>query len=121
MREINKEWTQAVQLQANGDISIKQLREIENDLRPKFDKIADSRESVLTNAEVSKENIKKNVQVAWNQHFQQLSDAGHVQTAGGKGITRAESNIINEYENQNEYENKYDNEYDYECENTHIY
>ena len=100
MREINKEWTQAVQLQANGDISIKQLREIENDLRPKFDKIADSRESVLTNAEVSKENIKKNVQVAWNQHFQQLSDAGHVWTAGGKGITRAESNIINEYENQ---------------------
>ena len=100
MREINKEWTQAVQSQANGDISIEQLNEIESDLRPKFDKIADSRESVLTNAEVSKDNIKKNVQVAWNQHFQQLSDAGHVWTAGGKGITRAESNIINEYENQ---------------------
>ena len=43
MREINKEWTQAVQLQANGDMSVAQLREIREMLTKILNRLPEQR------------------------------------------------------------------------------
>jgi len=103
MRDINgKLWGLRLQTGENAPTS-SQLKEIEFDLREKFDELAKQREDMLTDGKVEEENIENHYEIQLNENLRKISEQDKVLTKGDTSrdllpVGRPEQNLRNQYD-----------------------
>ena len=99
MRQVNNKWGQYLMQYRNGDISKKQLQEIEAKFRTDFDGLVQKREALLNNAGLEAENLNNHREINLNTNFQKIRDLGGINAkADGTIIKEYEDGLIRQYD-----------------------